>query len=83
MLNIRLRDCPDFGSYPMQMFGIEVDPRFARCRVNGRKRAAFWRLQGFPNLVLARAARWKGHVKKTDAAKLETPFKLDGRPRGF
>jgi hypothetical protein len=54
-------------------------------------RAAYWRRLGFPNLVLARKARWKGHVKKSelrhqregllDAA--ATPFALPKRPRGF
>lgn len=30
--------------------------RRMRARLNGRKRAAFWRALGFPNLVLAREA---------------------------
>ena len=50
------------------------------------KRAAFWRQLGFPNLVLARKARWKNHVRKADRAndlELDTPFKLDKRPRGY
>jgi len=51
-------------------------------------RAAFWRALGFPNLVLARKARWKGHVKKSEQKRQElervrTPFALPGRPRGF
>jgi hypothetical protein len=52
-------------------------------------RAAFWRRLGFPNLVLARKARWKGHVKKSELKRQElekarTPFALEGkRPRGF
>jgi hypothetical protein len=50
-----------------------------------RSPAAFWRQLGFPNLVLARKARWKGHVKKSDLPEeLDTPYKLKGkRPRGF
>jgi hypothetical protein len=38
--------------------------------------------------VLARKARWKGHVKKSEQKrqkleKARTPFALDKRPRGF
>src|SRR5262245_48389130 len=33
-------------------------------RWKGRRRAAYWRKLGFPNLVLAKKARWKGHVRK-------------------
>jgi len=29
--------------------------RRMRCKLNGRHRAAFWRRQGFPNLVIGRA----------------------------
>ena len=62
-----------------------------RNRGAGRKRAAFWRALGFTNLVLARKARWKGHVRKSELKRqreglLEpsaTPFVLDKRPRGF
>jgi hypothetical protein len=50
-------------------------------------RAAYWRTLGFPNLVLARQARWRGYVKKSDRPReveLDTPYKLEGkRPRGF
>jgi hypothetical protein len=51
-------------------------------------RARFWRAQGFPNLVLARKARWKGHVKKSErerqaAEKAHTPNTLDKSPWGF
>jgi len=48
-------------------------------------RNAYWRALGYPNLVLARAARWKGHVKKADRAReLADPWLVDGkRPRGF
>ena len=54
----------------------------------GLHRAAYWRRLGFPNLVLARKARWTGHVKKADRLKaqeieLDTPFKLLKRPRFF
>jgi hypothetical protein len=34
-----------------------VTGRSARARLQGLHRAAFWRVQGFPNLALARAAR--------------------------
>jgi hypothetical protein len=41
---------------------------------------------GFPNLVRARKARWKGHVRKgrrLSELEIDSPFKLDKRPRGF
>jgi hypothetical protein len=50
------------------------------------QRAAYWRALGFPNLVLARKARWKGHVRKGQRPRqleIDSPFKLDKRPRGF
>jgi hypothetical protein len=55
---------------------------------NGKARAAFWRAQGFPNLVRAREARWRGHVKKSEQKRQElekarTPYALEKRPRGF
>jgi len=52
----------------------------------GRKRAAFWRSLGFPNLVLARKAGWKGHVRRDQRPKgftLDTGLKLPWPPRGF
>jgi hypothetical protein len=56
----------------------------ARAKAQGLARAAFWREQGFPNLVLARKARWKGHVRKDQREiEIDSPFKLDKRPRGF
>lgn len=50
--------------------------RIARCIRIGRNRAAFWRALGFPNLVLAREARWRNHVPiaKQRAAKAFSPF---------
>ena len=54
----------------------------ARCRLHGLlggpKRAAFWRELGFPNLVGARKARWKGHVLKATqrAAEAYSPFAI-------
>jgi hypothetical protein len=59
----------------------------ARQRMCGLHRAAFWRQLGFPNLVLARKARWKGHLKKSQRPReleIDSPFAIDGkRPRGF
>jgi hypothetical protein len=52
----------------------------------GLHRAAYWRRLGFINLVLARKARWKGHVRKGERAgeiELDTPFRLPKRRRGF
>ena len=60
--------------------------RVARNKGLGRKRARIWRALGFANLVLARAARWKGHKRKAKLEQLEqldSPFTLDKRPRGF
>jgi hypothetical protein len=36
----------------------------ARNRLARLHRAASWRKLGFPNLVLVRKARWKGHGRK-------------------
>jgi hypothetical protein len=49
------------------MIRISQDGRRLRSKLNGRKRAAFWRTLGFPNLVLARAAL----AEKTRLAKLK------------
>jgi hypothetical protein len=38
--------------------------RAARSRLNGRKRAKFWRSQGFPNLVRARAAKARYRLER-------------------
>jgi len=57
------------------MFDTPQKARIARCIRIGRNRAAFWRKLGFPNLVLARQARWRGHKKKSEPA--------EQRPRGF
>lgn len=46
------------------------------CRIAGRGRARFWRALGFPNLVLAREARW-GKLrarKQLEEAQRFSPF---------
>ena len=60
----------------------------ARCKLGGYKggpkRAAYWRTLGFPNLALAREARWGGH--KLEQWKQEelrrTPFAILDEPPG-
>ena len=42
----------------------------------GRKRAAFWRAQGFPNLVLARAALAAKRARERNAKQTFSPFAL-------
>ena len=47
-------------------------------------RAAYWRTLGFPDLVLARQARWRGYVKKSDrpwrsSSTLPTSWGASGR----
>jgi len=61
------------------------DP-FVAQSVEGAPTRGFWRKLRFPNLVLARKARWKGHVRKgkrADELDLDTPLRLHKRPRGF
>lgn len=72
-------------SYLVRMPFNSETGRIARCKLIGMHRAAFWRRLGFPNLVLARKARWKGHVRKDQVGDVEfdSPFKLPKRPRGF
>jgi len=50
----------------------------ARCTLAGHRRADFWRTLGFPNLVLAREARWKGHKLEQwkQAERERTPFAI-------
>jgi hypothetical protein len=59
-----------------------------RAKALGRKRAAYWRSLGFPNLLKARevSARNRGARKQARQfaeAKLRNPFALEKRPRGF
>ena len=61
----------------------KLTPAAARSRGAGLKRAAFWRKLGFPNLVLARAARAKKRALARAAAADVGPYDLPGRPRGF
>jgi len=57
------------------MTALQLSGLRSRCRQGGLARARFWRRLGFPNLVLARAARWKGHVTRAErAAKAFSPF---------
>lgn len=86
-----LTELPFLRSYPILMPFTHENGYACRCRGAGLARAAYWRALGFPNLVLARKARWKDHVKKSELKRqreglLEptaTPFALPGRPRGF
>lgn len=60
----------------------------ARCRVNGRKRAAFWHSLGFPNLVKARRVSARNRRARKLArlfaeAKRRNPFALEKTPRGY
>jgi hypothetical protein len=49
-------------------------------RWKGRRRAAFWRSLGFPNLVRARAAMAKirAERRRQEAARLFSPFAIKG-----
>lgn len=60
--------------------------RIAHCKAQGIARARFWRALGFPNLVRAREARWRGHRKAQGSVDVDvdSPFKLPARPkRGY
>src|SRR5262249_5396421 len=61
---------------------------FRAARALGRKRAAFWRALGFPNLVKAREVsarnrRSRKQVRLFTEAKLRNPFALEKTPRRF
>jgi hypothetical protein len=48
--------------------------RSLRAKRAGQKRAAFWRVQGFPNLVLARTAKAAKH-QRAQARAAEEEFR--------
>jgi hypothetical protein len=88
--NDRLFPIPLFGlqfpggwSYPCRMLFDSKSANVARATAQGIARARFWRAQGFPNLVRARQARWKGHRKADSVSDVlpDSPFKLPSKPR--
>jgi hypothetical protein len=83
---VELRLTPSLGSGP---FHLAAGPgRSGRAKALGRKRAAYWRSLGFPNLVKARKVSARNRRARKQArlfaeAKLHTPFALEKTPRGF
>jgi len=66
----------------MGMLSKRIIGYLFRCRGAGLKRAAYWREQGFPNLVLARAAMAKirAERRQQEAGRRFSPFAIPGEP---